>query len=124
MKNKTFTYNFYTIENKNKSIKINGKKYYFKLLIENNKTRILVISNDKQSLKKSSVEFLGYMKNLRKVSQMNFQIKLKGFGLSIIDKKKEILYISTFGFLINFIQFSYPGKDLNEKKTLKQSTCQ
>jgi hypothetical protein len=56
------------------------------------------------------------MKNLRKVSQMNFQIKLKGFGLSIIDKKKEILYISTFGFLINFIQFSYPGQDLNEKK--------
>ena len=59
------------------------------------------------------------MKNLRKVSQMNFQIKLKGFGLSIIEKKKEILYISTFGFLINYIQFSYPGQDLNEKKTLQ-----
>ena len=123
IKNKVYNCDFISIENNIKNpLKINGKRYYLKLLIENNKTRILVLTNDKQSLKKSSVEFLGYMKNLRKVSQTNFQIKLKGFGLSIIEKKKEILYISTYGFFINFIQFSYPGQDLNEKKTLQTIT--
>ena len=91
-------------------LKNNNKfTFYFQTLIENNKTRKLVIKNE--SIKnKNRGYFLEVMKGQKKSVNMKFIVTTKGMGISVINNEpKEIFYISSYGCIIE-------GNTINFKK--------
>ena len=93
----------------------NNKKYtfYFQTLIEDNKTRKLIIKNESNK-NKTRGYFLEVMKGQKKSLNLKFKAITKGLGISIINKEpKEIFYISAYGCIIDGNQFSFK-KDLCE----------
>ena len=82
--------------------------FYFQTIVENNKTRTLIIKNDdKKNIRKGY--FLKKLKGQRKTyNNMNFKFNTKGLGLSIISTEpREIFYISFYGCIIEGQMFSY-----------------
>ena len=87
-----------------------NKKYtfYFQTIVENNKTRKLIIKNDdKKNLRKGY--FLKSLQGKRKQSNnIVFKFDTKGIGLSIINNEpREIFYISFYGIIFDGQMFSY-----------------
>ena len=87
-----------------------NKKYnfYFQTIVENNKTRKLIIKNeDKKNINKGY--FLKSIKGQQKTSNnMLFKFNTKGIGLSIINNEpREIFYISFYGIILDGQMFSY-----------------
>ena len=106
------------LDKKKIEVKEKGKKseytFYFQTLIENNKTRKLVIKNE--SVKnKTQGYFLEILKGKKKKqTNMKFKILTKGLGLSIIDNEpKEIFYISAYGIILEGNKFTFK-KDEND----------
>jgi hypothetical protein len=102
-------------------IKENGvsKKYtfYFQTLIENNKTRKLVIKNE-DIKNKNRGYFLQVLSGKRKSYNTKFSIKTKGLGLSIISNEpKEIFYFSSFGGVIDGNMFTFKKDDCEHSIT-------
>ena len=103
------------ILNKKFEINENGinKSYmfYFQTLIENNKTRKLIIKNETKENKNSGY-FLEVLKGKKKSINLKFKIVTKGLGISVIDNEpKEIFYISAYGSTIEGNKFSYKKDD-------------
>ena len=87
-----------------------NKKYnfYFQTIVENNKTRKLIIKNDdKKNVRKG--HFLKSLQGKEKQSNnLLFKLNLKGIGLSIINNEpREIFYISFYGTILEGQLFSY-----------------
>ena len=90
-----------------------NKKYnfYFQTIVENNKTRALIIKNEnKKNLVKAN-----FLKSIRgekkKSNNMLFKFNTKGIGLSIINNEpREIFYISFYGIIFNGQTFTYKQK--------------
>ena len=87
-----------------------NKKYhfYFQTIVENNKTRKLIIKNDdKKNVRKGY--FLKAIKGGEKKSNnILFKFNSKGIGFSIINSEpREIFYISLYGMIIDGQLFSY-----------------
>ena len=102
-------------------IKENGvsKKntFYFQTLIENNKTRKLVIKNE-DIKNKNRGYFLQVLSGKRKSYNTKFSIKTKGLGLSIISNEpKEIFYFSSFGGVIDGNMFTFKKDDCEHSIT-------
>ena len=109
------------IHKKKFNIKENGKTnsytFYFQTMIENNKTRKLLIKNE--TIKnKARGYFLEVLKGKRKSVNMKFTVITKGLGLSIISNEpKEIFYISSYGCTIKGNQFSFKKDDCDHSIT-------
>ena len=109
------------ITKKNFETKEGGKKktftFYFQTLIENNKTRKLVIKNE--SIKnKARGYFLEVMKGKKKSVNFKFKFETKGLGISIINNEpKEIFYISAYGCTIEGNQFSFKKDECDHSIT-------
>ena len=81
--------------------------FYFQTIIENNKTRKLIIKNESTE-KKNSGNVLDLLKEKNKALNIKFKIIAKGLGISIINNEpKEIFYISFYGSTIEGNKFSY-----------------
>ena len=98
-------------------IKDKGKNkkctFYFQTLIEDNKTRKLVIRNETTEAK-SRGYFLEVLKGKKKSVNMIFKVTTKGLGISIINNEpKEIFYISAYGCTIEGNQFSFKKDDMD-----------
>ena len=86
------------------------KKYnfYFQTIVENNKTRKLIIKNeDKRNIKKGF-----FLKSLqghrRKLNNLILNFNTKGIGLSIINNEpREIFYISFYGIIFDGQMFTF-----------------
>ena len=98
---------------KNFEIKENNvtKKYhfYFQTIVENNKTRKLIIKNDDRKNTRKGY-FLKVLKGKGSQSNNNiiFRFNTKGLGLSIINNEpREIFYISFYGIILDGNLFSY-----------------
>ena len=91
---------------------INGKKYYFQVVIENkNRTRTLVISTSNSGLKQRRDNIFDILTGKQKTTNMEFIMRLKGMGLSIIDQEpKEVFYISMYTIDLTFNMMSYNKK--------------
>ena len=91
--------------------------FYFQTLIENNKTRKLVIKNE--SIKnKARGYFLEVMKGKKKSVNFKFKFETKGLGISIINNEpKEIFYISAYGCTIEGNQFSFKKDECDHSIT-------
>ena len=87
--------------------------FYFQTTIENNRTRTLIIKNNKEEKENKQISFLERIKEQKKNS-FNIKVKLysKGFGISIINSKpKELFYISFYGFLMEAQLFSFTKEE-------------
>ena len=87
-----------------------NKKYnfYFQTIVENNKTRKLIIKNEnKKNITKAN--FLKTIQGKKKQSNnMIFKFYTKGLGLSIINNEpREIFYISFYGISFDGQMFTY-----------------
>ena len=101
-------------KNKNNSNAINQKardkrsEFFFQTVIENNRTRTLIIKGSHQK-EKYKGSFLERIKDKRNNS-FNIKVKLytKGIGMSIINgEPRELFYISFYGILIDAQLFSF-----------------
>ncbi len=83
------------------------KTFYFQTVVENNKTRTLIIKNeDKKNLRDGY--FLKTLQGVNKSYNMTFKINTKGLGLSIISSEpREIFYISFYGGIMEGGMFTY-----------------
>ena len=82
--------------------------FFFQTIIENNRTRTLIIKNAHKN-KKNQDSFLKRIKEHNK-NAFNIKIKLytKGLGISIINREpKELFYISFYGLLLENQIFSF-----------------
>ena len=82
-------------------------KFFFQTIIENNKTRKLIIKNE-DIKNKNNGYYLELIKGQKKSSNMVFKVTTRGLGLSIINNEpKEIFYISLYGIILdgNMISF-------------------
>ena len=82
--------------------------FYFQTIVENNKTRKLIIKNDdKKNVRKGY--FLKSLKGkAEKSTNIMFKFNSKGLGLSIINNEpREIFYISFYGINFDGEIFSY-----------------
>ena len=95
----------------NENGKSNPYTFYFQTLIENNKTRKLIIKNDSTESRSNS-NFLELLKGQKKSINIKFKIVAKGLGISIINNEpKEIFYISAYGSILEGNKFSYKKDD-------------
>ena len=98
----------------------NGSKkctFYFQTLIENNKTRKLIIK-DEDIENKNRGYFLQILRGQRKSLNTRFRMVTKGLGLSIISNEpKEMFYISSYGGSIEVSMFTFKKNDCDHSIT-------
>ena len=103
-------------EIKEKSVSKNYT-FYFQTLIENNKTRKLIIKNEDIKSKNRGY-FLQVLSGKRKSYNTKFKATTKGLGLSIISNEpKEIFYFSWYGGIIDGNMFSFKKDDCEHSIT-------
>ena len=101
---------------KEKGVSIDNK-FYFQTIIENNKTRKLIIKNE-DIKNKNRGYFLQVLRGQKKSYNMKFKITTKGLGLSIISNEpKEIFYISAYGWVIDGQMFTFKKDDCDHSIT-------
>ena len=94
-----------------------GYKFYFQTIIENNKTRKLIIKNEDVKNKNRGY-FLQVLSGKKKSYNTKFKMTTKGLGLSIISNEpKEIFYISSFGGIIDGNMFTFKKDDCDHSIT-------
>ena len=90
-----------------------NKKYnfFFQTIVENNKTRKLIIKNENKKDMRKGYFLQNYIGKKRSQSNTNnilFKFNTKGIGLSIINEEpREIFYISFYGLILDGQMFSY-----------------
>ena len=93
------------------------QNFFFQTIIENNKTRKLIIKNENVK-NKNNGHFLELLKEHKKSSNMVFKVTMKGLGLSIINNEpKEIFYISLYGVIIDGNMFTFKKDDCEHSIT-------
>ena len=101
---------------KEKGISKNNK-FYFQTIIENNKTRKLIIKNE-DIKNKNRGYFLQILRGQKKSYNTKFYISTKGLGLSIISNEpKEIFYISSYGGIIDGQMFTFKKDECDHSIT-------
>ena len=94
-----------------------GYKFYFQTIIENNKTRKLIIKNE-DIKNKNRGYFLQVLSGKNKSYNTKFTFNTKGLGLSIISNEpKEIFYISSYGGRIDGNMFTFKKDDCDHSIT-------
>ena len=88
---------------------IKGNKYFFQIILEDkNRTRTLVISRSNEGIKQKRNNILSVLTGVRRTTNMEFNMKMKGVGLSIIDQEpKEVFYISFYQIDLSFTSLTY-----------------
>ena len=95
----------------------NKYTFYFQTLIENNKTRKLIIKNEDLKNKNRGY-FLQVLSGQRKSYNTKFKFLTKGLGLSIISNEpREIFYISSYGGIIDGNMFTFKKDDCEHSIT-------
>jgi hypothetical protein len=89
--------------------------FFFQTIIENNRTRTLIIKSSHKEEENNQASFIEKLKQQKKHS-FNIKVKLytKGFGISIINNEpKELFYISLYGLLVESQLFSFNKDQCN-----------